>query len=42
MEFESDPAKTEANRQKHGIDFIEAQALWDGPGRVGYPAKSDD
>jgi uncharacterized DUF497 family protein len=28
MEFEFDPAKSAANREKHGIDFIEAQVLW--------------
>jgi uncharacterized DUF497 family protein len=28
MEFEFDPAKSEANREKHGIDFVEAQVLW--------------
>lgn len=27
--FEFDPAKSEANENKHGIDFVEAQALWD-------------
>lgn len=27
--FEFDPAKSAANKEKHGIDFIEAQALWD-------------
>lgn len=27
--FEFDPAKSEANRAKHGIDFEAAQALWD-------------
>ncbi len=26
--FEFDPAKSDANRIKHGIDFVEAQALW--------------
>ena len=26
--FEFDEAKSAANRAKHGIDFIEAQALW--------------
>ncbi|WP_206366395.1 BrnT family toxin [Sphingomonas gei] len=26
--FEFDPAKSAANRAKHGIDFDEAQALW--------------
>jgi len=28
MEFEFDPVKSASNRDKHGIDFIEAQALW--------------
>jgi uncharacterized DUF497 family protein len=28
MEFEFDPKKSEANKAKHGIDFVEAQALW--------------
>jgi uncharacterized DUF497 family protein len=26
--FEFDPAKSAANRDKHGIDFEEVQALW--------------
>jgi len=26
--FEFDPAKSDANTIKHGIDFVEAQALW--------------
>jgi uncharacterized DUF497 family protein len=28
VEFEFDPQKSERNKAKHGIDFIEAQALW--------------
>lgn len=28
MEFEFDPAKSKANRAKHGIDFVAAQELW--------------
>ena len=28
MKFECDPAKSESNKAKHGIDFEEAQALW--------------
>ena len=28
MEFEFDPRKSEINKAKHGIDFVEAQALW--------------
>jgi len=26
--FEFDPAKSRANELKHGIDFVQAQALW--------------
>jgi uncharacterized DUF497 family protein len=28
MEFEFDPVKSATNKAKHGIDFVEAQALW--------------
>lgn len=28
MEFEFDERKSTANKTKHGIDFVEAQALW--------------
>ncbi len=28
MKFAFDPAKSAANMTKHGVDFIEAQALW--------------
>ena len=28
MQFEFDPQKSETNKAKHGIDFVEAQALW--------------
>ncbi len=28
QEFEFDPAKSAANRDKHGIDFFAAQELW--------------
>lgn len=28
--FEFDPDKSAANKAKYGIDFVEAQALWDG------------
>jgi uncharacterized protein len=39
MKFEFDPAKSAANRDKHGIDFEEAQALWDDPRLLDVPAK---
>jgi uncharacterized DUF497 family protein len=28
VEFEFDPQKSAINKAKHGIDFVEAQALW--------------
>jgi uncharacterized protein len=40
--FEFDTAKSESNRAKHGIDFVEAQALWDDPMLLEIPAKTDD
>ena len=42
MNFEFDPKKSSLNRQKHGIDFIEAQALWDDPDLLEIPAKTVD
>lgn len=30
IEFEFDADKGEVNRKKHGIDFVEAQRLWEG------------
>jgi uncharacterized protein len=42
MEFEYDPAKSETNKKKHGIDFEEAQDLWFDPDSKGFVAKSDD
>jgi hypothetical protein len=32
--FEFDPAKCDANLAKHGIDFIEAQAIWTDGNRI--------
>ena len=40
--FEYDPRKSEANRDKHGIDFVEAQLLWQDPDLLEIPAKSTD
>jgi uncharacterized protein len=28
VQFEFDPEKSKINKTKHGIDFVEAQALW--------------
>jgi uncharacterized protein len=41
-EFEFDPRKSESNKHKHGIDFIEIQRLWDDPDLVKIPAKTED
>ena len=42
MEFDFDKRKSQINKKKHGIDFIEAQALWNDPDRVEIPAKTID
>jgi len=42
MEFEFDPRKSESNKQKHGIDFHEAQELWDDPDYIDIPVKTSD
>ena len=42
MAFEFDPGKSEMNKRKHGVDFYEAQALWDDPDLIEIPAKTAD
>ena len=42
MDFEFDPAKSVANRVKHGIDFVAAQTIWADPDRLEIPARSLD
>ena len=39
--FEFDIAKSESNRVKHGIDFEQAQQLWDDTMLLEIPAKSE-
>ena len=39
MEFEFHQNKSKANKEKHGIDFVEAQKLWDDTSRIEIPAK---
>ncbi len=41
MDFEFDLAKSASNKQKHGIDFNEAKALWSDEERLQIQAKSD-
>lgn len=40
MKFEFDINKSKHNKEKHGIDFIEAQTLWDDPDFIEIPAKT--
>ena len=42
MKFEFDKRKSDANKTKHGIDFIDAQILWDDPDFIEVPARTDD
>jgi uncharacterized DUF497 family protein len=42
MEFEFDKNKSEANKQKHGIDFNEAVGLWEDLDYVEIPVKTSD
>lgn len=42
MEFEYDEVKSKRNKEKHGIDFVEAQLLWDDPERMEIPTKTED
>ena len=41
-EFEFDEAKSQANLDKHGIDFVAAQKLWKDPYLLEIRAKSED
>ena len=42
MEFEFDRRKSLRNREKHGIDFVEAQLVWEDPDRIEVPARTED
>ena len=42
MEFEFDSRKSVINKRKHGIDFFEAQSLWDDPDLVEIPVRTSD
>ena len=42
MEFEFDPEKSHANKAKHGIDFVEAQILWNDSGLLEISARPTD
>jgi len=40
--FEYDKQKSQANLDKHGIDFVRAQKLWSDPDLIEIPAKTLD
>jgi uncharacterized DUF497 family protein len=42
MEFEFDLRKSNSNKQKHGIAFEEALALWDDPDLIEVPVQTID
>jgi uncharacterized DUF497 family protein len=42
MEFEFDEKKSTKNKEKHGIDFIEAQLIWEDFDRIEIPARTED
>ena len=42
MDFEFDASKSTANLEKHGIDFVEAQQLWEDEDRLEIPARTED
>ena len=42
MDFEFDPHKRTGNKEKHGIDFVVAQELWNDDQRIVFPACTVD
>ena len=42
MEFECDLRKSRSNKTKHGIDFVEAQALWNDEDLIEVPVRKTD
>ena len=42
MLFEFDLTKSKINKKKHGIDFVEAQVLWEDPDLLEIPARTTD
>ncbi len=42
VEFEFNPENSSANKLKHGIDFVEAQALWLDEALIEAPARTDN
>ena len=42
MQFEFDTNKSNGNKMKHGIDFKQAQKLWDDPDLIEIPVRTSD
>ena len=42
ISFEFDETKSKSNLKKHGIDFDDAQRLWEDPDLLEIPAKTVD
>lgn len=42
VKLKLDPIKSASNKEKHGIDFTEAQVMWDDPDLLEIPAKTVD
>jgi uncharacterized DUF497 family protein len=42
MEFKFDSNKSQSNKKKHGIDFSQAQALWDDSDLIEIPVRTSD
>jgi uncharacterized DUF497 family protein len=42
LAFEYDEGKSRANREKHGIDFVQAQAIWNDSELIEIPAVTVD
>lgn len=42
MKFEFDENKSQSNRAKHGIDFVEVQALWADEMLIEIQARTED
>ena len=40
MMFEFDEDKSKSNKDKHGIDFVQAQKLWEDPECIAIPART--
>jgi uncharacterized protein len=42
INFEFNETKSQANLLKHGINFVDAQDLWNDPSLLEIPAKTED